>query len=437
MTDLAASAGGYGEPEAVILPPGRIATLDIVRGVAVMGILAMNIVAFAMPGAAYINPAAYGTESGADLGSWLFSFILIDGKMRGLFSFLFGASLLLVIDRAEAAGQSPARVHYSRMFWLLVFGLIHFFFIWYGDILALYAPMGMLAFFFRRMGPVKLIVLGLCLLVAQFGLTGFFAFAIDMKETLALAPHADPEALKAWAAMQKGFGLYTPAQLQEALALYRGSYMGIVQHQLGEWRGPLNSLWQAGWETLAYMLFGMAALRTGFLSGAWDRRFYLKVIMVGFGVGIPAYAAVGWWLIDQNFSVSSIVAGWLAATVPIRPFLILATAATVILLTRNGGWLTQRIAAAGRAAFTNYLGTSILMTFLFYGYGFGLFGHLTRVQLWLPVMGAWILMLLWSKPWLDRFNYGPFEWLWRSLARMQLQPMRKRGAPSSASSVRS
>ena len=88
-----------------------------------MGILAMNIVAFAMPFQAYMNPTAYGLESDADLASWVFSFILVDGKMRGLFSFLFGASILLVIERAEADGRMPAAVHYARMLWLLVFGL--------------------------------------------------------------------------------------------------------------------------------------------------------------------------------------------------------------------------------------------------------------------------------------------------------------------------
>src|SRR3954465_1980574 len=124
--------------------PGRerIAALDIVRGFAVMGILAMNIVGFAMPGAAYLNPMAYGTQGPADLASWLFSFILIDGKMRGLFSFLFGASVLLVVERAEAGGRNPAAVHYSRMIWLLVIGLIHFYLIWWGDILSLYASIG-------------------------------------------------------------------------------------------------------------------------------------------------------------------------------------------------------------------------------------------------------------------------------------------------------
>src|SRR3990170_5842893 len=92
----------------------RIATVDIVRGVAVMGILAMNIVAFAMPPQAYLNPLAYGTESAADLASWAFSFVLVDGKMRGLFSFLFGASMLLVIQLAEKSGDPPRRITFRR-----------------------------------------------------------------------------------------------------------------------------------------------------------------------------------------------------------------------------------------------------------------------------------------------------------------------------------
>jgi len=112
--------------------------------------------------------------------------------------------------------------------------------------------------------------------------------------------------------------------------------------------------------------------------------------------------------------------------VPFRPLLILAYAAIIILATRRGGWLVDRIAAAGRAAFTNYLGTSILMTGLFYGWGVGLYGSLSRAELWIPVIVMWIVMLAWSKPWLDRFAYGPFEWLWRSLARWQVQPLRKK-----------
>ena len=149
-------------------PPPRIATLDIVRGVAVMGILAMNIVAFAMPFQAYMNPLAYGWETGADFVSWVVSFIFVDGKMRGLFSFLFGASMLLVIERAEAkGGQDAASIHYRRMFWLLVFGLIHLYLIWFGDILVGYALVGMIAWFFRNKEPAALIRWGIGLVTVQ------------------------------------------------------------------------------------------------------------------------------------------------------------------------------------------------------------------------------------------------------------------------------
>jgi uncharacterized protein len=220
------------------------------------------------------------------------------------------------------------------------------------------------------------------------------------------------------------------------MALFQGNWNGLVQQRLFA-RGlePFLGAKFVIAETLAYMLFGMAALKSGFFRGEWAVARYRKWALVCFAIAIPAYAVIAWLLIRAGFTVPAVFTYVLAATTPVRPFMIVAIAATIILLTRKGGWLTQRIAAAGRAAFTNYLGTSILMTTLFYGYGFGLFGHLSRIQLWLPVVGAWIVMLLWSKPWLDRFNYGPFEWLWRSLARARFQPMRKAEASSSTSSA--
>jgi uncharacterized protein len=408
----------------------RIATLDIVRGVAVMGILAMNIVGFAMPVAAYLNPMAFGTQGPADLASWVFSFILIDGKMRGLFSFLFGASLLLVVERAEASGRNPAVVHYSRMFWLLVFGLIHFYLIWWGDILSLYAPIGMIAFLFRRMSTRQMLHIGAFLILAQFALFSLFTLDLFQQAAAAAAPGASAGTIAGWADTQDGIGLYPPAHLARILATYRGPWLGIVADNWVQNGGePLIAIWQFGGETLAYMLFGMAALRSGFLTGDWSDRAYRRVAAFGFAIGIPAYAVFAWLILQDHFDVPMLVALSVAAPVLTRPPMIVAIAALVILLTRRRGPLTERIAAAGRAAFSNYLGTSILMTALFYGWGLGLFGTLSRIQLWVPVVTMWALMLLWSKPWLDRFHYGPFEWLWRSLARLQFQPMRRQARP--------
>jgi len=403
----------------------RIVTLDIVRGVAVMGILTINIISFAMPEGAGANPLLYGMEGAADLAAWAIDFILFEGRMRGLFSFLFGASMLLIVKPAEAAGRSPARAHYARMAWLLVFGLLHFYLVWMGDILALYAVVGMLAFAFRN-GTVPTMLAGAgALLVLQFALMGLLTLSLYTGEALASQPGATAAMQREWQAAQEGLSYYSPANLQGILALYRGPYGGIVAHAVAEsgWRLQLEVI-LAGPETLAYFLFGMAAYRSGFLTGAWERGRYLRLALIGFGIGLPLYAALAWLLVALGFHGPTIFAVE-TVTILLRPPVIFATAALIILLARPGGFLTTRIAAAGRAAFTNYLGTSILMTFIFYGWGLGLYGRFGRAELWLFVIGAWLLMLLWSKPWLDRFRYGPLEWLWRSLARGRIEPLRR------------
>lgn len=403
---------------------GRLVTLDVLRGVAVMGILAINIVAFALPLDAYLNPRALGLESDADLLSWAASFVLIEGKMRGLFSLLFGASMLLVIERADAAGEPADTVHFRRMGWLLLFGLLHYYFIWHGDILTLYAAIGIVAWFLHGSSPRALVRIAVALILLQFLL-----FALLALPGTALL--ADPQT--AAVPGQPAPGPTIASRVAEALALYRGSYGGIVHHQFTDGlAGPLDSILLNGPETLGYMLLGMAALKTGFITGSWNIRRYRQIAAGGFALGIPLGLLLALGLIREQFSNPAIISLNLAATTLLRPIMVFATIALIILATRRGGALTDRIAAAGRAAFTNYLGTSILMTGLFYGYGLGLFGRLSRAELWLVVLPACILMLLWSKPWLENYRYGPFEWLWRSLARGRLQPMRKSAARGSA-----
>jgi uncharacterized protein len=404
----------------------RIATLDNVRGVAVMGILAMNIVAFAMPIGAYMNPMAYGSETSIDLAVYAFNFVLIDGKMRGLFSFLFGASMLLVIEKAEAKGQNSASVHYRRMLVLMLFGAIHFYFIWFGDILFGYALIGMIAFFFRNMAPRTLIALGATFIFVQFLIMAGFASSAHSLSGAASQPGATAETIEAWKEMSTWVRIPTSAELTDQLALALGPWWSLVDYQLTEHRwDPLIFSLTFGPETLAYMLFGMAALKTGFFAGSWDEQSYIRVAVRGFLVAVPLYFVIVALIFLDGFSPVGLFVLSMAATVLVRPIMIFAVAALVILLTDQGGWLVDRISAAGRAAFTNYLGTSVLMTGLFYGWGFGLFGELSRAQLWLVVIAMWAIMLAWSKPWLDRFEYGPLEWLWRSLSRGSMQPMRK------------
>lgn len=405
--------------------PARIATLDIVRGVAVMGILAMNIVAFAMPIQAYFSPFAFGSDSALDLAAYAFNFVLIDGKMRGLFSFLFGASMLLVIQKAEAKDQSAASITYRRQIWLLLFGMVHFYLIWFGDILISYALTGMVAFLFRRAGVKALIGWGIALVALQFAIMAASASYAHQLAAAVAQPGASEEAVRAWNSFSNDFAA-SPEQLRETLALHLGPWAGIVHVQVTrELFDPLFFTLLFGPETLAYMLFGMAALKSGLLTGQWTERSYERLALIGFAITIPVYSLLCWMLFADGFTVPGIFTWYMAATVPFRPLMVVAYAALIIILTEQGGWMVDRIAAAGRAAFTNYLGTSIVMTGLFYGWGLGLYGSVSRIELWLVVIEAWALMLLWSKPWLDRFAYGPFEWAWRTLARWQVQPLRK------------
>ena len=404
--------------------PDRIATLDIIRGVAVMGILIMNITAFAMPEAAYTNPAAYGGHTGVDFAVWAFNVIFIDGKMRGLFSFLFGASMLLVIERATAKGESPARVHFSRMVWLFLFGEAHLILLWWGDILNHYALVGCIAWFFRKLPPHKLVALAIILIVMELLLVSGLPFDVHAAEVAAHAPHPTAAAIKDYQEFQRAFGVPSTSDIQDDLALHRGPYQALLTGRLNDAvRSTRNSLLFVGFETLGYMLLGMACLKSGMLTGEWSRTQYRRWVTIGFATGVPAFAALAFYVAHSGFDLLPVVIGSIVLPTLFRPLMIVGWACLIILLARPGA-LNRRIAAAGRMAFTNYLGTTILCTTLFYGYGFGLYGHLSRAGLYLVVFAVWALMLLWSKPWLEHFRYGPFEWLWRSLARLRLQPIK-------------
>ena len=405
----------------------RILTLDIVRGVAVMGILVMNIAAFAMPFPAYANPAAYGGDSGLDLASWAFNFLIFDGKMRGLFSILFGASTLLVIERATASGRGGAKAHYARMLVLLGFGLIHFYFIWFGDVLALYALSGMLLYFFRNRSPRALIrwaVAFLSLSVIYFALIGLTGALADNPN---LPPAAAANMSESRNVIESDFGADSP-KIASELALYQSDYATIVDSRLNgrRWE-PFLSFFSFGLETLGLMFLGMAMFKSGFLTGEWSQERYRRWALRSAAIALPPLAFLAWWQASANFDAVRVFLAFLALSVPFDVLMAVGWAAAIIWWVKVGPMpaLKARVAAAGRMAFTNYLATSVIMTSLFYGYGLGLFGEVSRAALWIFVLGMWGLILAWSKPWLDHFAYGPLEWLWRSLSRMRLQPMRR------------
>ncbi len=403
----------------------RHISLDAMRGFAVMGILAMNIVAFAMPFWAYITPLAYGGDTVAERGAWVISYVLLDGKMRGFFSLLFGASMMLIIERADAKGESAAKVHYSRMFWLAIFGLVHFYFIWFGDILFLYAAVGCLAYLFRKWEPRRLIKWALIIFGIHLLLFGLQFIGLQVMQFFATQPGASADLVKQYKEIMASpdFDFETAKQL----AIHRGDYAGIVADKLSHWSDPFFGVLQTVGETLPLMMIGMAMKKNGFLTGDWERAEYIswarKMIIPGLILSIVVGAMV---VITNYDKITAIAAFFIWSAIP-RTMLTIGYAAVLILFIAkyaDSGFIS-RVAAAGQAAFTNYLGTSILMTTIFYGYGFGLFGSVGRIELWAFVIGTWAIMLLWSKPWLQHFRYGPLEWLWRSLARGKIQPLRR------------
>lgn len=406
----------------------RFATLDATRGVAVMGILLINIISFSMPEQAYVTPRAWGGLDLPDIVVWTINQLFFEGRMRGLFALLFGASAMLVMARAEAKAEGAAGVHLRRMAVLAMFGLAHCYLVWEGDVLFHYAVLGCLLLLVRGWSVKALVRAAIVLFVLHTLYWGFqFAGALYF-QSIATAPDASGEMVRQYQAMMQGFpGPDSPAIARD-LAAYRGDYATVLDYRL-EHRAtiPIQLLFILGGETLGYMLLGMALMKSGLFTGGWDPARVRRFMRICYAVSLPAMAAITVWQIASGFNAIVLMGVFLSWSIPFRVVMTLAHAALIVLLVTRFGEsaVVARIAAAGRMAFTNYLMTSILMTTVFYGYGLGLFGHVGRAEVYLFVFAMWALMLAWSKPWLDRFVYGPFEWAWRSLARLRLQPMRR------------
>lgn len=403
----------------------RFLELDALRGFAVMGILLMNIVGFSMPEMAYINPAVFGGTDLPDSIAWILSYLFIDGKMRGLFTFLFGASLILICERADAKGESPAGTHFSRMIWLMVFGLAHYFFIWWGDILFLYAVIGCGAYFMRNWTVDKLIRWAVILYFS-----GFFAYASSIGslfylQSMAESAGAGSEMGAEYREIMEGIAPSAVAIGQD-VSLHLSSYGELFQYKITElWLGPLAMVFENGLETLPFMMFGMALYKNGFLTGGWEVQRYQRMARLTLLIGLVPLILICGIVVAQGFEPVITLNAVMAWSMPSRLLMTIGYLAILILLIKRfaNHSLIHRVAAAGRVAFSNYLGTSIVMAFIFYGWGLGLYGSIGRAELYLFVFSAWAVMLFWSKPWLMRFRYGPLEWLWRSLAKRQVQPM--------------
>lgn len=402
------------DPAQAVARPTRIPVIDLARGIAVLGILAINVATMAGPGLAAATPDWHGRAAPHDWASFAFTWLVFEGKMRTMFATLFGVSLALFLDRGDPGRRLLQQVR--RLLWLAVFGYLHFLLLWWGDILFVYALGGMIALLFREMPPCRLIGLGL---------------AIYMVVAAGLMIEVVPALLDAHAVAA---GTGTPDQVASVTA-YAEAVRAHAAQQFGEYRMgfgeaigwrlshhpafPLSMASQALMEVWPLMLCGMGLARTGFFDGAWPRRRLALIAVAGLVLGLAWGGAVLGYAASQGFAPATV------AFLPFRfgmPGHIAQAAGYFALIALFGGAILRtgpgrRLAAVGRMALSNYLGSTLVMTFVLHEWGLGLAstypGHAALMGLMLL---GWGLMLAWSAPWLARFGAGPLEWLWRRLA---------------------
>jgi uncharacterized protein len=451
MLDSEPVAAEPAPPRAEPVPTAeRVAAVDVLRGFALLGILAMNIVGFAWPGQVYGDPTRGGGFEGLDRVVWIVNHLVFEMKMWTIFTMLFGAGLVLMSERADARGAALRGVYYRRVLWLIVIGLIHSYLIWDGDVLVSYGQCGLLLYLFRRKSPKTLIIVGLACTLILVPLVLGIGAAIDyMKHTAArveakLKEGQQPTSFERriqrwWAQLQpniKPDEAKRQENYDEEMRIMRGGYLGIVQHRAKElWIGQtigflLGGLPAAG----GRMLLGMGLMKLGVFAALRSRRFYLGMMLLGYGLGLPLVSFDAYALIQHNFDYKYILHGGIFYNFFGSLGVALGHVGAIMLICQSGvlTGLTRRLAAVGRMALTNYLMHSIVCTTLFYGYGFDKFGQINRTGLALIVLAIWTFQLWLSPVWLKFFRFGPAEWLWRSLTYWRVQPMVRRAAPALA-----
>jgi uncharacterized protein len=418
----------------------RIASIDVLRGFSLFGILWMNIVAFALPGAAYGDPTIAGGAHGADLVFWFVSQVLVEGKMRTIFSLLFGAGVVLLTTRAEGrgAGVLTADIYYRRTIWLIVFGLLHAYLIWSGDILYGYGVAALFLFPFRKQTPRFLIIAGLLLLaiivpksilegrrIASLRAAAAAADALAARGTALTDEQREAQA--DWDNLRKDMKP-SPAEIASEIADHRAGYWTLFPRRMDEvYEGESKEYYRFGFFDVAgMMLIGMGLVKLGLFSAARSRRFYVVLGLLGYGIGLPINIFMANWNLAHRFDPAEMFVGFSGYDIG-RLAVALGHVVVVMLICRSGHLrgATARLAAVGRMALTNYLGTSLVCVLLFEGFGLGLYGRLGRAQLLFIVLPVWLAQAILSPFWLRRFRYGPMEWLWRSLTYWSWLPMRR------------
>jgi uncharacterized protein len=422
----------------------RIVILDSLRGIAILGILLMNIPSFALPPPVQHDPSVLNEWGTVDFTTWRIVQWFPEGTQRAVFSMLFGAGILLFIGGKEKKlnGMMPADYFFRRQLWLITFSLFDVFvLLWSGDILLDYAVLGMIMFAFRNMPPKKLLICaGLCFifmlltenrdlyhdkeiihrgeLVARID-TAKISLTLIQKEQLgAMEDFKNKNTLESkQKAMKKNIEKST------------GSYSDLYEYRTNRYLNQLVSYLYFGiWDVMLFMFIGMAFFKMGILTGQASVKTYLWMTFVGLSVGLT----VSWFRLQQQVDAKF---NWYEYTKQVwfssyelsRTFRSIGILGFIMLMYKSGWfkWLFSLLRPVGQMAFTNYLMQSLLCGLFFYGVGFGMYSKLQRHEIYYVVASVWAIQIIWSHIWLRHFRFGPLEWLWRSLTYWKKQPMKK------------
>lgn len=388
----------------------RVRLIDALRGVALLGILLMNIPGFAMPN--YFSEP-FRADPG-NVNFWVHEVVgvLFEGKMRALFGMIFGAGVLLFVSKKEKTGRPVTGLFYRRMLWLMAFGLIHAHLIlWDGDILYLYGLCGMLVYLFRNVRP-RYLVLGVPLVaVLDFGVgTLLYQYVrearIDYVEaTTATAAGQEltpgqSRAVERWREIEKS-ALPNRADAEENTRKMKGDYATVASHV--RWEALLMETLFVPyilWDSIALMLLGLALYRWGFLTGRWENRHYRLVMLIGYGVGLPLVIYSQYHDITTAPTLEAglqrmeeVAIPWTNLIYPFQRILLVMAHVSAIVLLYKAGFvpgLFHRLEAVGQMAFTNYIMHSVICTLVFFGYGLNQFAEWQYYQLYFLVIGIWV-----------------------------------------------
>ena len=397
----------------------RIVLLDSLRGLGVLGILLCNAPDFAVPPPVSESAANWPHGTGpATLGVWVATQWLFQRKFVTLFAMLFGVSIFLV--GGERSDRERGAILRKRLSWMVVFGLLHGFAIWYGDVLLSYALAGFAVMLARSWTPRKLIRTGVTIWVVftLLMLVGMSVAAVMQRDAAQLILEAAKETAKAKAAEVQYSGTFLQSLVQNAK-----DRLAFLPAE------PIIFLM-----TSALMLIGLGCFKAGVLTGEASKRTYGWLV----AVGLLASAVVGGLYVAQavlglprGLGLVSTGLQWMLA-----PLTTLAYVGLMVFAARSKGFwsaIPRALAPVGQMAFTNYLTQSLIMTAVFYGgRGLNLHGEVDRPGLAAITAGIWIVQILWSRWWMDRFEMGPLEWVWRRLYRGPTRLRRPRLAPAVA-----